>query len=203
MVRESTMHRMVQRSSLWMLAMAATVAGCSSQQPSASTVEPARLAGVTTAGAVQAAEDVLVRMHFEIEKADAVHGVVRTQPLRSGQVFEFWRQDNSTASDVLQADIQTLRKRVEIEFTPSDEQLAIHCRVRVQQLSLPEAQTASVSQAYQMHSRSTATTQSLALNPQQRRKMAWIDLEDDSLLAARIVDRIAGQVESSNSEGAK
>jgi hypothetical protein len=197
------MHRMMQRNSLWMLAITATIAGCSGQPRSASTGEPTRLADVTTADAVHAAEDVLVRMHFEIEKADPAHGVVRTLPLRSAQVFEFWRQDDSTASDVLRADVQTLRKRVEIGFARSGGQLAIHCRVRVQQLSLPEAQTASVSHAYQMHSRSTPTTQSLGLTPQQKRKMAWIDLEDDSLLAARIVDRIAGEVGRSMAEGAQ
>lgn len=197
------MHRMMQGSSLWMLVIVALVGGCAGQRQSVTSGEPTYLANVAAADAVQAAEDVLVRMHFEIEKADSVHGVVRTRPLRSAQVFEFWRQDNPTASNVLEADIQTLRKFVEIEFRQADGQLAVNCRVRVQQLSLPEAQTASVSQAYQIHSRSTPTTQSLQLGPKQKREMAWIDLPDDPTLAQRVIEQIAGTVGQSNSEGAK
>jgi hypothetical protein len=190
-------------SSLWTLTLIALVGGCAGQRPSMTEAESARLAHVTTAGAVEAALDVLTRMHFEIEKADAAHGVVRTRPLRSAQVFEFWRQDTPTASDVLEADIQTMRKIVEIDFKPTDNQLAVNCRVRVQRLSLPEAGTASVSHAYQMHSRSTSTEQSLQLSARQQRQMAWIDLPDDSVLARRIVERIAGSAEKSNPEGAQ
>jgi ABC-type sulfate/molybdate transport systems ATPase subunit len=197
------MHGMTQRSSLWMIVIAAMVAGCAGPQRSTTIGEPIYLANVTVADAVQAAEDVLVLAHFEIEKADPNHGVVRARPLRAAQVFEFWRQDNPTASDVLEADIQTLRKMVEIEFKQADGQLAVNCRVRVQQLSIPEAPTASVSQAYQMHSRSTPTTQTLDLSAKQKRQMAWIDLPDDSILAQRIVERIAGSVKSPISEGAK
>lgn len=197
------MHGMMQRRSLWMPVIVALVAGCAGPRQSMTPGEPASLANVTTADAVQAAEDVLVRMHFEIEKADSIHGVVRTRPLRSAQAFEFWRQDNSTASDVLEADIQTLRKWVEIEFKQTGGQLAVNCRVRVQQLSIPEAQTASASHAYQMHSRSTPTTQTLELSARQKREMAWIDLDDDPILAQRIAEQIAGSVRQSNPEGAK
>jgi hypothetical protein len=193
----------MQRRSLWMLAISVLTAGCAMQSRSAAPGEPTHWAGVTTADAVQAAEDILVRMNFEIEKADATHGVVRTLPLRSAQVFEFWRQDNAAASDVLQADVQTLRKLVQIEFKPAGGQLAVNCRVRVQQLSIPEAQTAFVSHAYQMHSRSTPTTQTLDLSPKQKREMAWIDRDDDPILAQRIVERIAGRVQPGSSEGAK
>ncbi len=193
---------MTQRSSLWILTIAALLGGCAGPRPSAPAGEPFHVAGATTAGAVQAAENVLLRMHFEIEKADRVHGVVRTRPLRGAQVFEFWRQDTPTASDVIQADIQTIRKIVEINFTPTGNQLALNCRVRVQRLSLPEAGTASVSHAYQMHSRSTATEQSLQLSARQQRQMAWIDLPDDSVLAGRIVEQVTHAAES-NPEGAE
>jgi hypothetical protein len=197
------MHRMIQSHSLWMFAIVALTGGCAGQRQSMTAIEPTHLENVTTAAAVQAAEDVLVRMHFDIEKADAVHGIVRTRPLRSAQVFEFWRQDSTTASDMLEADIQTVRKLVEIDFKPADGQLAIACRVRVQRLSLPEAGTASVSHAYQMHSRSTASEQSLQLSGRQKQEMAWIDLPDDPVLAQRIVGQITGAVKKSSPEGAK
>jgi hypothetical protein len=186
-----------------MLTIIALLAGCAGPRPSMTTGEPTFLADVPTAQAVQAAEDVLIRMHFEVEKADGVHGVVRTRPLRSAQVFEFWRQDTPTVADMAEANIQTLRKIVAIELTPIAGQLAINCRVRVQQLSLPEARVASVSQAYQIHSRSTASEQSLRLSARQQREMAWIDRPDDLVLARRIVEQVAGAVGKSNPEGAE
>jgi hypothetical protein len=184
-----------------MLTLAALMGGCAGSRQSST--EPIHLENVRTAQAVQTAEDVLVRMHFDIEKADGVHGVVRTRPLRAAQVFEFWRQDNPTASDILEADIQTVRKIVEMDFQPAGDRLAVNCRVRVQRLSLPEAGTAIVSHAYQMHSRSTATEQSLQLSARQQRQMAWINLPDDSVLAQRIVGQIAGEVGQSGSEEGK
>ena len=197
------MRRMIQCSSLWTLMVVSLVAGCAGQRRLTATGEPTYLADATTADAVQAAEDILGRMHFDIEKADSVQGVVRTRPLRGAQVFEFWRQDNSTASDVLEVDLHTLRKSVELQFKQAGGQLSIDCRVRVERLSIPEAQTASVSHAYQMHSRSTPTTQTLELSPRQKQQMAWIDLGEDPILAQRIVEQIVGRIEKSNPEGAQ
>ena len=197
------MHRTIRIRSLRIWVLIALIGGCAGQRQSETATEPTRLADVTTAAAVDAAQKVLVRMHFDIEKADADHGIVRTRPLRSAQVFEFWRQDSPTPADLLEADIQTVRKLAEIDFKPTDGQLAIRCRVRVQRLSLPEAGTASVSHAYQMHSRSTATEQSLQLSARQQQQMAWIDLPDDPVLGQRIVGQIGGLVKKSRSEGAR
>jgi hypothetical protein len=196
------MHRTIRIRSLRIWVLIALTGGCAGQRHSETATEPVRVADVTTAAAVDAAQKILVRMHFDIEKADADHGTVRTRPLRSAQVFEFWRQDSPTPADLLEADIQTMRKLVEIDFKPTDSQLAIRCRVRVQRLSLPEAGTASVSHAYQMHSRSTATEQSLQLSARQQRQMAWIDLPDDPVLAQRIVEQVASKAEKSSPEGA-
>lgn len=189
--------------SCWTLIAVALAAGCAGSRRSATVGQPVHLAGVTTAEAVQAAEDVLSRMHFAVEKADSIHGVVRTEPLRAAQVFEFWRQDDSTARDVLEADLQTVRRSVQIQFESTSEGLSVDCRVRVQRLSMPEAPTASVSQAYQMHTRSTPTTQTLELTPNQKGQIAWIDLPDDAILAQRIVQQILDRINHSNrQEGA-
>ncbi len=186
-----------------MLVLAALLGGCTGPRQSMVTNGPMALPDVTAAAAVQAAEDVLVCMDFEIEKADAVHGVVRTRPLRSAQVFEVWRQDNATPADALEANLQATRKIVEIDLHPAGAQLQATCRVRVQQLSLPGSYTASASHAYQIHSRSTPTLQSLQLDARQQRAMAWIDLPDDAVLAQRILDQVAATARKSNPEGAQ
>jgi hypothetical protein len=188
------MRRMMICRSIWAMGAIWLLAGCAERQPPTTAGEPIVLPSGTTPAAVDAAEDVLVRMDFDIEKADAVNGVVRTRPLRSAQVFEFWRQDNLQLRDAAEANLQTLRKWVEITLRRSDGSLAIDCRVRVQRLSLPGSRTASVSQAYQMHSRSTPTLQSLRLNPGQKREMVWIDQDDDALLSKRIVEQIADRM---------
>jgi len=144
--------------------------------------------------AMSAAETTLTRMHFDIEKADPIRGIIRTRPLTGAQFFELWRSDNVGPAHVAEASLHTIRRSVELRLQPSGNQVRIDCTVRVQRLSLPENEVASVSQAYRMYSRSTATLQRLELEPEQRENLAWIDLGDDPTLAARILKRIAQDI---------
>jgi hypothetical protein len=156
---------------------------------------------VTTAAAIHAAHDVLARMQFPIEKLDVEQGLIRTWPLRAGQFFEFWRSDNAGSFNATEANLQTIRRSVELRVKkqaadPKPEAgnvagLSIECDVSVQRLSLPGNEIASVSQAYRIHSRSEPTVQRLAVTPQQERAMAWVDLGKDPQLAAEIISRVA------------
>jgi hypothetical protein len=171
----------------------ALVAGCATSQHQAKEPERGalRLSNVSILDAMSEAKDVLGRMHFVIEKADPQQGLIRTKPLSGAQFLEFWRSDNVGPIQTLEANLHTLRRSVELRFRPGPDHLAIDCAVKVQRLSLPENEVASVSQAYRMHSRSTATVQRLELEPWQQERLAWIDLGDDPLLAQRILKRIA------------
>jgi hypothetical protein len=181
---------------MWVvLTMAALVLplGCAGQayQPA----EPLRLDGVSRAQALQAGEDTLGRMHFVIEKLDAEQGIIRTEPLRGAQFFELWRRDNVGAHNTLEANLHTIRRAVELRIAEEQGRVSVDCRVRVERLSLPENEAASISQAYQMHSVSTAGVQRLQLTPQQRQGMAWIDLGQDDRLAAKILEAITQRIE--------
>ena len=171
----------------------ALLAGCATPRNQAT--EPGqdalRLSNVSVADAMTAAEDVLGRMHFVLEKADRQQGLIRTKPLSGAQLLEFWRSDNVGPAQTLEANLHTLRRSVELQFRPGEDHLAIDCTVKVQRLSLPENEVASVSQAYRIYSRSTPTVQRLELEPWQEEGLAWIDLGDDPLLAQRILKRIA------------
>jgi hypothetical protein len=199
-----------------------SVLGCTGPNKTAS-VEPTPMIcedGVTKAQVIEAAEHVLTGMHFPIEKLDVEQGVIRTRPLRGGQFFEFWRSDNASSDGCQEANLQSIRRSVElrvvqplrtadcglrIESTASNPQsaglqpvasgLRIECEVAVQRLSLPGNEVAGTSQAYVIHSRSTPTLQRLELTPQQQRAMAWIDLGQDPDLAVRILRRVAKRLE--------
>jgi hypothetical protein len=183
-----------KRSNLFCLWLAlALLAGCATSQRDATEPKPdaLRVSNVSVSDAMTAAEDVLGRMHFVIEKADPQRGLIRTKPLSGAQFLEFWRSDNVGAARALEANLHTLRRSVELRVRPSSDHLDIDCTVKVQRLSLPENEVPSVSQAYRMHSRSTPTIQRLELEPWQQEGLDWIDLGDDPLLAQRILTRIA------------
>jgi hypothetical protein len=50
-----------------------------------------------------------------------------------------------------------------------------------------------------MFSKSTASLQKLTLDPKQKAGMAWVDLGQDSHLAAEILKRIERQIATQNS----
>jgi hypothetical protein len=189
--------------------------GCASG-PAASVAEPNGPAeavrivcpdGVTKAEAIRAAEFVLIRMHFPIEKLDVERGFVRTRALRGAQFLELWRSDNASAHAFAEANLQSIRRSVELQVTseavdrppaagdacglpPAASRLCLECQVAVQRLSLPGNEVSGVSAAYGIYAQNTPTVQRLPVDRQQRQGMAWIDLGPDRALAARILERI-------------
>jgi len=150
--------------------------------------------GIETADLMDLAEDVLAEMHFTIEKADVQSGLIRTIPLSGAQFFEFWRSDNVGANNALAANLHTIRRTVTLYINQQGRELRIGCEVQAQRLSLPERQVNSSARVYGMFSISSQSLQRLKLNPEQKKKMAWIDLSRDSRLEAEILKRIERQI---------
>ncbi len=176
--------------------------GCAEQQQFKA-VEQICVPDTGKAEAMQAAEDVLGKMHFTIDKADAERGLIRTRPLPGAQIFEFWRSDNVGAFNSAEANLHSIRRVVELDISPRDlpggksgsgGQLYIGCNVKVSRLSLPEHQISSSARAYQMFSQSSPAMQMLELHPQQKKGMAWVDLGNDTRLATEILKRIEKQM---------
>lgn len=176
------------------LACLMLVGGCATAQKPGPRDGSVNVADISMAEAMEAAEVTLSRMHFVVEKADPAAGVIRTKPLTGAQFFEFWRSDNVGLAQTAEASLHTLRRWVELRIQPSDGQVRIDCAVRVQRLSLPANEIASVSQTYRMYSASTPTIQRLELGPEQQEGLAWIDLDDDPALAERILQRIIERI---------
>ncbi len=183
-----------------LMAVALSLPGCSGQNAATTPAQMICPDGVTRAEVVQAAGEVLTRMHFAIDKLDADQGIVRTRPLRGAQFFELWRSDNAGAYNWEEANLQSVRRSVELRVmkeavdrrpeTGDASGLCVECEVSVQRLSLPPNEVTGTSEAYRIHSASMPTLQRIEVSPQQRRAMAWIDLGKDPDLAARILQRV-------------
>jgi len=171
------------------------VCGCAQQQQAA-IIRPISVPHIGTAEAMEIAEDVLAKMHFEIEKADVPGGYMRTGPLPGAQFFEFWRSDNVGSKNALQANLHTIRRTVELNMTRREGQLEIDCDVRVQRLSLPERDVSSSARVYGMFTRSTPSLQKMRFDTAQEKEIAWIDLDNDARLAAEILKRIEKRLAS-------
>ena len=191
--------------------------GCAEEQQYGA-VEPICVENVNKLEAMEIAEDVLAKMHFTIEKADAEpatpgidtrrwRGYIRTRPLAGAQFFEFWRSDNAGADNWLESNLHSIRRVVELNMSEQDEgppqsgnRLCINCDVQKYRLSMPEHEVSSSARAYEMFSESNPALQNLRLNPEQKAGMAWIDLGKDRQLAAEILRRISSMLDIENRE---
>ena len=156
-----------------LMTCALILAGCAEQQKY-EPVEQIYVPGVNKAEAMQIAEDVLVNMHFTVEKADTESGIITTKPLPGAQFFELWRSDNIDSFSAAEANLQSIRRTARLNIKPQDDKIYIGCNVHVQRLSLPESQE-------------------LNLAPEQPTLTAgaeWIDLGKDTQLATEILKRI-------------
>jgi hypothetical protein len=164
-------------------------AGCAETQRHVA-VENICVPGINKAEAMLRVEQVLGEMLFRIDKADAEHGYILTQPLRGAQFFEFWRSDNVGASNQALANLHSIRRTAELNVSQQEDELCISCEVRTQRLSLPERRLSSTARAYMMFSKSTSRMQRLELGPEQRKRAGWIDLGQDDKLAGKILERV-------------
>ncbi len=96
------------------------LSGCSEQQQY-EPIEQINVPDIDKAEAMQIAEDVLVKMHFTIEKAGYESGIIRTNPLPGAQFFEFWRSDNVGAFNTAEANLHSIRRIVELHISQKTE----------------------------------------------------------------------------------
>ncbi len=150
------------------------------------------------AQAMQAAEDVLGKMDFEIEKADLQKGYIRTRPLAGAQFFEFWRSDNVGFKNQLLSNMHSIRRIVELNFQTQGKTVSMDCKVHVQRLSIPQHEITSSSRAYRLFTQSSVSLQRLELNPEQKTGMEWLNLDDDKKLEEEITKRISSTINKMN-----
>ncbi len=177
------------------IACAIILAGCAKQQQY-EVVEQICVPDMDKAVAMQAAEDVLVKMHFTIDKADPDTGFMRTKPLPGAQFFEFWRKDNVGDETAALANLHTIRRIVELNVSRDEEKLCIDCDVQVYRLSLPQRQSTSRAHAAGMFTDSSDSKQRLQLRSDREVAATWVNLGQDEQLATKVLKRIEKQIVS-------
>ncbi len=168
--------------------------------------EPVCLQGVEKTTAMEAAEDVLARMQFVVEKYDTGSGFIKTRPLRGSQIFEFWRGDNVGRRAWAEANLHSIRRTVVLNLSETETELRIECDVQVQRLSISEENIESMSKAAGLSSREKidsmsmssgifseggSSLQELGVDPGQ---MDWVELGRDGGLEKRILERIKNKI---------
>jgi hypothetical protein len=165
------------------------LAGCGNENQIAES-EPICLRTADKSRIMEIAEDVLMRMNFVIEKYNVETGFIKTKPLRGGQLFEFWRSDNTSAASAAEANLHSIRRTAQLNVSESGHQLCAKCDVEIQRLSLPEKEIVGMAQLAGMFTGSSRIRQRLGLNPEQEAGMAWIDLGPDAGLERKILTLI-------------
>ncbi len=180
---------------LWSVVCGMLLAGCAEQHqyPAA---EPLLMENIDKLRVMEIAEDVLVKMHFTIDKVNEENGFIRTKPLPGAQFFEFWRSDNVGADNWLVSNLHSIRRLVELNINEQNKALYINCDVQIYKLSLPERNVRSSAHAYDLFSSGGPALQNIQITPEQKADMAWIDLGKDRQLAAEILKRIEKQIVS-------
>lgn len=184
---------MVYRILLWIAVLGVGVlAGCSGAHKAAA--EPTVLTASDAAAALAAAQTTLGNMQFVMDKYDVEAGYLRTRPLRAGQFFEPWRQDNASLRAFGQANIDSLRRTVEVFVEPQGQAVSWRCVVTVERLSIPPRPIRGMAQIAGMYTDSSRTQQTLMMEDKYGAPVEWLPLGQDAALAARIAERIQKQL---------
>jgi hypothetical protein len=175
--------------------------GCSQSQYGRYLSKPIFFESTTLKQSMDIAEEVLGDFNFTIVKADLDQGKIVTRPLAGGQILEFWRMDNIGIYNVVESNLQSIRKIATINIEPEANGVLILCNVQTERLSLPEYEVTGSARVYQMYTQSQQSLVSLQVHPEQQKDMAWISLGNDEELEKAILWRIQKKITAGRKKG--
>ena len=142
--------------------------------------------------AMQTAEKKLRQMNFTIDKFDIEDGYIRTKPLRAAGIFEFWRKDNVGGFNTAEANMHTIRRVVELNFSQLGGGTQIACQAKAYRLSIDESQAkAAASPRGPSLLEEADSLEKLRLPAGEQ---SWIELGNDERLATAILNKINGSL---------
>jgi len=162
------------------------VFGCSSEIA----VEPGVPVCLTSASrseAMDTCEDVLVGMHFEIEKFDLDKGYIKTRPLRGAQFFEFWRSDNVGSKNTGQSNLHSVLRTVELQIDEDQGRYCVECKSQMRRISIEKDELDNHSVNSGIFSGGRSSFQKLRPKSE---NLEWIQMGPDTDLEQRILGRI-------------
>ena len=118
--------------------LAVVLAGCG-QEAQVEQTQPICVGAVSTEYLFSTTLGVLKGMQFQIDKADLEARQIITRPLRGGQFFEVWRQDNASGAAGAESNLHSTQRIAEVRFDQSGDLACANCRVIVRRLSMPES----------------------------------------------------------------
>jgi hypothetical protein len=181
-----------------LLVACALFSGCASQLQMVSD-EPVCMPNTLPPQVMQAAQKVLLKMHFDIEKNDLEARYIRTRPLSGAQFFEFWRKDNASAFAREQANLHSIRRVVELDFYPENTTTCIQCRVNVSRLSIPERPIQGFSYMGGLYTDSHTREQTLDVGTERTEGIEWLDIGPDHDLERKILELIQQDIQKGTS----
>jgi outer membrane lipopolysaccharide assembly protein LptE/RlpB len=185
---------MTHRIVLYLLALLTLgLAGCGHSTKTAASA-PEVLIDSDASNLMAAAQETLGQMKFVLDKYDVEAGYLRTRPQRASQFFEPWRQDNASATAFARANLDSLRRTVEVYVEPQENSANLRCVVSVGKLSLPPQPVKSMARMAGMYTDSSRSQQTLTLDAEKIGQLEWIDMGSDHALEHRIVTQIQNQL---------
>ena len=100
--------------------------------------QPATVHALSTDFALlwDAAEETALDHNFTIDRRDQRYGLLTTHPTISKQFFELWRQDASSADDVFENSLGTIRRTIRFEFSEESGRFTVGPKVLVERYSI-------------------------------------------------------------------
>lgn len=173
--------------------------GCASQDLSLA-ADPVCLPNTSVDQAMESARTVLTKMQFELEKDDPEARYMRTRPLSGAQFFEFWRHDNTSAFSGAQANLHSIRRIVELEFTHENTTTCIQCGVQVLRLSIPEQPLEGTTRMGGIYTESSSRSQTLEVDSHRAAEMEWLDAGPDHALEGEILKLVQRDAQKGKGE---
>ena len=163
-----------------------------------------------------AAQEVLRRHRFELDRVDRPRGVISTMQETSQHFFEVWRRDVATREDFWEAGLNLVRRRVDVTVGPAelpeDPSAGMHSagddsapwerisvRVHVQRISRPDRQFNSSAAGYGFFGSELPSVRGATATEADE---TWVDVGRDHALESRLLEeilRLAGGERTSSS----
>jgi hypothetical protein len=144
---------------------------------------------------VERSLSVLRQNDFPPQHVDREQGRIISQPSTGGQWFEWWRHDIHGGYQMLESNLQTIRRIVLVSVERLDDQqhndqYRLTVEVEKSRWSTPERQVTTASGAMAIYSDRLPTTG--GLRPTRQKGDHWIPLGRDALLEAYLLDKLVG-----------